>query len=310
MTTQLTQLQFDLHKTAIAAFVFLVWYICFFLIPTSLILISNVARENLITFDDEVRYIWPKPRTAWVKTIFLFLRYFPFAVQLCNRILDEMVIQQRHLGYSALRAWYLSQVVVAHLAMTGVEFVMIARVYALYHNSRWVGWGFGCLLLGESIVVIIGTVVTLPGVHFEPQMLVTNVPHSFAYLGISALVSQAIILVLTLLKYLRGQWIGTSLGILLIRDGSVAYFVFFATTLSAVVYSICGVSFGMTEYAWYMSIISSVGCRLILNMQRLPSSRVSDSGSHTGADLELTTLPDDAETYSFDRHHGLYLAEM
>lgn len=52
-------------------------------------------------------------------------------------------------------------------------------------------------------------------------------PHSFAYLGISALVSQAIILLLTLFRYLRGQWAGTSLGSLLIRDGSVVYLIFF-----------------------------------------------------------------------------------
>jgi len=283
MTTQLTQTDFDLHKTALAALVFLVW-------------------ENLITFDDEVNYIWPKPGTAWLKSVFLFLRYCTLCVSICNRILDEEVIQQQHLSHSALRAWYISQVVIAHLAMTGVEFVMMARVYALYHNNRWVVWGFGCLLLAETIVVIAGLFITLPGVHFEPLLQLRSTPHSFVYLGISALVSQAIILALTLLRYLRGEWAGTSLGTLLIRDGSVVYLIFFATTLSAVVYSARGVPFGTTEYAWLMSLISSAGCRLILNMQRLPSSRGSDSGSHTNPDLELTTLHNDAEAYTFDRH--------
>ncbi|KAJ7703121.1 hypothetical protein B0H17DRAFT_89113 [Mycena rosella] len=208
MPLPLTQTDLDLDKTAIAALVFLVW-------------------ENLITLDDEVEYIWPKPRTAWVKSVFLFLRYFPLAVQLCNRILDEKVIQQAHLSYSALRAWYISQAVVAYLGMTGVEFVMMVRVYALYHNSRWIGWGLGCVLLAETIAVIAGIFITLPGVHFEPQLLLTKVPHSFAYLGISALVSQAIILGLTLHRFLQGQWAGTSLGNLLIRDGSIVYFIFF-----------------------------------------------------------------------------------
>ncbi|KAJ7096246.1 hypothetical protein C8R44DRAFT_371686 [Mycena epipterygia] len=279
-----TQIEFDLHKTAIAALVFLVW-------------------ENLITFDDEVEHIWSKPKTAWVKTVFLFLRYFTLAVQLCNRILDEKVINHDPLGYSALRAWYISQVVVAHLIMTATEFVMMARVYALYHNNRWVGWGFVCLLLGETFAVIAGLFITLPGVHFEPGLLVGRVPHSFAYLGISALVSQAIILVLTLLRFLRGQWAGTSLGTLLIRDGSIVYLIFFVTTLSAVIYSIRGVAFGMTEYAWYLSIVSSVGCRLILNMHRLPSRRrVSDSSFHGSSNMELTTLHDDAYTFHNRSH--------
>ncbi|KAJ7770151.1 hypothetical protein DFH07DRAFT_711548, partial [Mycena maculata] len=247
------------------------------------------CRENFITLDDEIQYIWSKPWTAWVKSVFLFLRYFPLAVQLCNRIIAEMVFQQRHLGLSPLRAWYISQVVVAHLTMTAVEFVMMARVYALYHNNRWIGWGFTCLLFGESIAVFTGVFITLP-THFDPYLMVHEAPHSFAYLGISTLVSQAIILVLTLLRYLRGQWVGTSLGNLLIRDGSIVYFILFATTLSAVVYSVLGLSLGMTEYAWFLSIVSCVGCRLILNMQRLPSSRTSESGSNTDAELELTTL--------------------
>ncbi|KAJ7251505.1 hypothetical protein B0H12DRAFT_1119269 [Mycena haematopus] len=290
----LTQLGFDLHKTSIAALAFLVW-------------------ENLITLDDEVEYIWSKPWTAWVKTVFLFLRYFPLAIQLCNRILDEMIIQQRQLGNSALRAWYISQVVVAHLAMTGVESVMMARVYAIYHNSRWIAWWFLCLWIGETAAVIAGIFITLPEAHFEPQQFMLNVPHSFAYLAISALISQAIILGLTLLRYFQGQWSGTNLGRLLIRDGSIIYLVFFGdetsnppttlvltvlkpvSTMAAAVYSINGLSFGMTEYAWYLSIVSTAGCRLILNMQRLSSSSTTDRSFYPNSSLELTTLHNDIE---------------
>ncbi|KAJ7680400.1 hypothetical protein DFH06DRAFT_416078 [Mycena polygramma] len=281
------QLQDDLHKTAIAALVFLVW-------------------ENLITFGDEVDYIWSKPWTAWVKPVFLFLRYFPLAIQICNRVLSEKVVQHQALGYSALRAWYISQVIIAHVAMTGVEFVMMARVYALYRNDRRLGWAFLCLWLGETIVVMIGLVVTLPGVHFEPQLLLTTAPHSFAYLAISALVSQAIILGLTLARFLKGQWVGTSLGTLLIRDGSIVYIVFFASTMTAAVYSITGLSIGMTEYAWYMSIIGVVGCRLILNMQRLPSSRAARSSLYRTSSLELTTLNNTTDPYTFHRHSESY----
>ncbi|KAJ7901910.1 hypothetical protein B0H14DRAFT_3723900, partial [Mycena olivaceomarginata] len=274
--------------------------------------------ENAVTFDEEVQYIWSKPWTAWVKTVFLFLRYFPLAIQLhvvfhgfdihphhlyrCNRILDEKIIQQQHLAHSALRAWYISQVIVAHLAMTGVEVVMMARVYALYHNSRWVGGGFLCLWLGETIVVIAGLFITLPGIHFEPEQFLLSVPHSFAYLAISALVSQAIILGLTLLRFFQGQWSGTSLGKLLLVDGCIVYVVFFAATFTAAFYSIMGLKLGMTEYAWFLSIISSAGCRLILNMQRLPSSRNPDRSFYRSSSLELTTLHHDIELSTVHHH--------
>ncbi|KAJ6499228.1 hypothetical protein C8R45DRAFT_108924 [Mycena sanguinolenta] len=270
----LTQLGFDLHKTSIAALAFLIW-------------------EHLITLDDEVEYIWRKPWTAWVKIVFLFLRYFPLAIQLCNRILDEMIMQQLDLRPSAVRAWYISQAVVAHLAMTGVEFVMMVRVYAIYRNSRRIAWWFLCLWIVETVVVIAGIFITLPGVDFVPQQFLLSVPHSFAYLAISALVSQAIILGLTLPRFFRGQWSGTSLGRLLIRDGFVVYLVFFVTTATAAVYAITGLSFGMTEYAWYLTIVSTSGCRLVLNMQRLPSTTTSQSFRNSS--LELTTLHHDLD---------------
>ncbi|KAJ7783255.1 hypothetical protein B0H16DRAFT_486287 [Mycena metata] len=266
------QLDYDLHKTSIAALVFLVW-------------------ENLITLDDEVAHIWSKPWNAWIKTVFLFLRYFPLAVQLCNRIISEMVEQHEHLDFSALRAWYISQVLVAHLAMTGVEIVMMARVYALFRNNPWIGHGFIFLWLAETLVVLLGLFLTLPDVHFEPALMITRAPHSFVYLAIAALLSQATILGLTLVRFLQGQWGGTSLGQLLIREGTIIYFIFFVSTMAAAIYSARGLAFGMTEYAWYLSIISTVGCRLILNMQRIPSSsRATDSSFHGTAGLELTTL--------------------
>ncbi|KAJ7045591.1 hypothetical protein C8F04DRAFT_1065396 [Mycena alexandri] len=283
------QLDYDLHKTSIAALVFLVWHGLIF--PPRNTYSYSTYRENLITLDDEVAHIWSKPWNAWIKTVFLFLRYFPLAVQLCNRIISEMVEQHKHLDFSALRAWYISQVVIAHLAMTGVEIVMMARVYALFRNNPWIGCGLILLWLAETLVVLLGLFLTLPDVHFEPALMITSAPRSFVYLAVAALVSQATILGLTLVRFLQGQWGGTSLGHLLIREGTVAYFTFFVSTMAAAIYSARGLPVGMTEYAWYLSIISTVGCRLILNMQRLPSSLGgTDSSFHRTSSLQLTTL--------------------
>ncbi|KAJ7188158.1 hypothetical protein C8R46DRAFT_12406 [Mycena filopes] len=82
-----------------------------------------------------------------------------------------------------------------------------------------------------------------------PQQPSCRAPHSFAYLACATLLSQAILLGLTLLRFLQGQWGGTSLGHLLIRDGSIVYIVFFMSTMAAAIYSVRGLAFGMTEYA-------------------------------------------------------------
>jgi len=176
---------------------------------------------------------------------------------------------------------------------------MMARVVAIYQNSRQVALWFLVLWLGETIAVIAGLFITLPGVHFEPQQFMMNVPHSFAYLAISTLISQAILLGLSLWNFFQGQWLGTGLGRLLMRDGCLVYIVFFVTTLAAAVYSIKEVNFGMTEYAWYLTFISTAGCRLILNMQRLPASRMTNSSLHGSSNLELTTLHNDIELSTF-----------
>ncbi|KAJ6625572.1 hypothetical protein B0H10DRAFT_619050 [Mycena sp. CBHHK59/15] len=207
------------------------------------------------------------------------------------------------LNSSALRIWYICQALIAHLTMTGVESVMMARVYALYHNNRWIACLFASLMFGETIAVIAGIVITLPHGDFDPAVLVTDSPDSFSYFAISALVSQAIILILTLVRYFQGQWAGTSLGTLLIRDGSIVYSILFCTTMSMLIFNERDFAAGMTEYAWYLAIISSVGCRLILNMQQLPSrSRTSESSSHRSSHLELTTLHPDSEAFSFHHH--------
>nr|GAT56335.1 predicted protein [Mycena chlorophos] len=270
----LNTLNVDLRRTAFAGTVALIW-------------------ETLITLDDEVRFIWVKPNTAWIKHAFLFLRYFPLAIHICNRTLSELVYDDpARLNLSFLRGWYLTQVVVAHMVMSGVELVMMARVYALYNNSRLVARTFVLLWILETIVVFIGLAVTIHE-PFEPNLFVTRTPTSFVYLGISTLVSQAVILGLTFAKYLQGEWQGTALIKLLMRDGVFVYFIFFASSLTAAVYSAEKFDFGMAEYSWLLTLQSAVGTRLILNMQRFPERHDDNDGIPTSqrtSVMELTTL--------------------
>ncbi|KAF7296148.1 hypothetical protein MKEN_01430100 [Mycena kentingensis (nom. inval.)] len=266
-------LHVDLHRTSFAGTAALVW-------------------EHLITIDQEVQYIWPKPKTSWVKNVYLFLRYFSLAVQLTNRVLAEMVYSDRHLSLNTLRGYYASLVVIGHACMSCVELVMYMRVYALYHRSRAIAHLFVGLWIAETIVVFIGLAVTLPRLSatFEKERFVTNAPGSFAYLAISTLVSQFIILVLTFAKYKRGEWQGTTLGSLLMRDGTIVYVIFFMSTITAAIYSLQSYAFGMAEFSWLLTIISTVGCRLILNMQRLAESSRPRESSYTTTSMELTTL--------------------
>ncbi|KAF8910383.1 hypothetical protein CPB85DRAFT_687051 [Mucidula mucida] len=251
-------------------------------------------RDTLITFDREVDDIWTKPNSSWLKWAFLFARYFPLLAQITGRVIDLSVLYQLSLilDKSFIRGWYISQVLVVWLTILGAEIVMMSRVYAMYSRNRWIGIGFISLLVMETVTVFLGLGLTLPSSDFDPVMLLTTTSQSFVFFGASAMVAQIIILALSVIRYVRGEWNGIPIIKLMIRDGTLAFGVLFFISLLLVVYTILDTKFATTTYAWMITFVSVVECRLILNMQRVPI--VGADGANTSSDgPPLTTFIED-----------------
>jgi len=231
--------------------------------------------EILITLDQEVEYIWVKPCTAWIKWVFLFARYFPLAIQICNRGIELAIFKQYPLSVNAVRIWHSCQVLVALIVLMPGEVVLMARVYALYNQARWIFNFFSVILVAETVVVVLGFVLTMPQ-NYELRAFITDMPHSFAYFGIAMLVTQVTILVLSAVKYFRGRW-GTAqaapLVKLLVRDGTMAFVAVSSLSLMLMIYAFIGTHWAATEYAWFVTFLSVTECRIIINMQTLPASR-------------------------------------
>ncbi|KAL4268925.1 DUF6533 domain-containing protein [Pleurotus pulmonarius] len=179
-------------------------------------LVRNLVRVNgaalfvqvwewSITLDDEVEYIWSKPKTSWVKWVFLFLRYFTFVAQFVNRSVDMAVLYDFPLRLSAIKVYYIVGVVVAQLAMAGVEIVMMVRVYALYGRSKYVKFSFIFLLFAGFVTMVVGLVLNIPEDNFKPTSIMVSAPASFAYFGVAALVSQVAILALGVMRWRPGS---------------------------------------------------------------------------------------------------------
>ncbi|KAJ8696788.1 hypothetical protein PTI98_006628 [Pleurotus ostreatus] len=197
-------------------------------------LVRNLVRVNgaalfvqvwewAITLDDEVEYIWSKPKSSWVKWVFLFLRYFTFVAQFVNRSVDMAVLYDFPLRPSAIKVYYIVGVVVAQLAMAGVETVMMVRVYALYGRSKYVKFSFIFLLFAGFATMIVGLVLNIPEDNFKPTSIMISAPASFAYFGsvatlfaylylimqhdfrVAALVSQVAILALSAMRWRPGS---------------------------------------------------------------------------------------------------------
>jgi len=235
--------------------------------------------EWAITFDDEVALIWSKSNNSWLKWVFFFARYFIIVVQFTSRSLEMAIRAENELNEKAMRVWYSSQVMVAALSVSALEIVLMARVYALYNKQQWLGILLISILILESIVAIVGLLLNLPGDEFILAMVVTHLPVSFAYFGITSVVVQCVILILTLTKYARSSLSAVPLVRLMMRDGTFAFIMSTIFGLTLVVYTLCNITYAVTGYAWLLSAVSCATCRLIINMQRVPMSHDSEDTS-------------------------------
>ncbi|KAF9070609.1 hypothetical protein BDP27DRAFT_1401939 [Rhodocollybia butyracea] len=238
-----------------------------------------LAWDTLITLDDEIEYIWSKPRNSWIKWAFLIARYLSLALQLTSEILQLVITYSTApLSNTSLRFWFALQGMVAFLIIIGAEIVMMARVYALYNRNKWVRYGFVTLILGESITALLGLILTFPPPdNFSPMMILENTPGSFEWFSCSTVVSQTVVILLSVARYRvmykEGHCEGARILRLMIRDGTLAFTLFFLLALLMVIYHATHEPFAPDEYIWSITVIAVTECRVILNLQKLPSTR-------------------------------------
>ncbi|KAF9529378.1 hypothetical protein CPB83DRAFT_263260 [Crepidotus variabilis] len=278
-----SELESDLFRSSGGALIVLVW-------------------EWAITLDDEIELIWSANR-SWLKWNFLFTRYFIIGVQwlvYLNRSLEMAIRYQYHLDQKLVRTWYSIQILTAALAMCSLEVVLMARVYALYGQSKRIFLVLFSLLALEFVVAIMGLAVTLPGHTFTSVNVITRLPTSFAYFGFTALVVQASILVLTIGKYVKGSMYTVPLVRLMARDGTLTFFAVTLFELFVAVYSLYRVEYAVTAYAWLLTIVSASACRLIVNMLRLSTANFESEDAvseQRTTNLRITTVLTDPIVY-------------
>ncbi|KAE9411415.1 hypothetical protein BT96DRAFT_1011235 [Gymnopus androsaceus JB14] len=246
----------DLESSSGSAFFFLAW-------------------EILITLDDEVELIWSKPWNSWIKWAFLVGRYFSLLLLFADQVVRLVITYSTiNLHDNVLRIWFALQGLIAFSIMEGAEICLMARIYALYNKNKWVGYGFMVLLSAEALTAFLGIGLTFPRPPFDPQVIITQTPGSFDYFSIATLVSQTILLALSMARYRflykQGYWGGTRILHLMSRDGTLAFAIFFMLSLLMLIYHVLHEPFAPDEYTWSIGLISTTECRLILNLQKLP----------------------------------------
>ncbi|KAJ3566529.1 hypothetical protein NP233_g6948 [Leucocoprinus birnbaumii] len=228
---------------------------------SSIAALAFLAWDLTITFDDEVRYIWP-PHDCFI--------------------------------------WQVYQAVAVTLVIIAVDTILILRVFALFRNSPIVHNIIRIAFIGEVISMIIGVVLSTPHIEYNDVCLVVRVPRSFG-LWLASLVFQILLFILTSYRFystIKGGWGRVPLVSVMMRDGTWAFFLLFfiyagyATLIIIPHESYSGVLFG-----WLLAAFSFAGYRIILNLYHFGSAqqnhRSTQLPSHhtriTGTDIQFTS---------------------
>ncbi|KAG0700498.1 hypothetical protein DFH29DRAFT_931776 [Suillus ampliporus] len=227
--------------------------------------------DIVLTSKSEIEYIWPKPRNSFFKWLYFFLRYFSLATQ----IFHQFAVPYLNSGKaprSTCSAWYIYTIILGQVQTTAVEIILAVRVYALFNKSRRIAIILGLQMILEYIILVI-----LVGDYFNkipsiPYCILSKPPSQILYHAIAAVATQSTLLGLSLTKHImarRAGWGRAPLVSLLIRDGTATYLLI--CVIFSCIGSFCKIRDERTVimFFWLISTISSCGCRLIVNMQRL-----------------------------------------
>ncbi|KAF7362180.1 hypothetical protein MVEN_00564100 [Mycena venus] len=271
-----------------------------------------------ITLDDEIKFVWPKPWTR-MKILFLFIRYVPLFVQISTLfIASPELTPQFHFTPHDCFIWQVYQGVATVLVFAAVDYVLILRVYALYHNNATIRKVVLAAFALEVSGMCVGLGLSLGGIKFDEICLTTSVPSTLLIYGGATLLFQTFLFILTLVKFVsavREGWGDTPLVGLVMRDGTWAFFLLFALVAGdASLYTLKNHTFASVLFGWLLSVFSFSGYRVLLNLDRLseaprlPTSQSSSDDSPYQFTTRIITDGDAAHAYeltTFNAQTGL-----
>ncbi|KIM90263.1 hypothetical protein PILCRDRAFT_177324 [Piloderma croceum F 1598] len=244
--------------------------------------VALLCWEICITFDDELKYIWPKPNSSLLKWLFLFHRYFALCAQLSFRIAClSMFNTSTPITLHMCKVFWICQAAAAQSLMLSIDIILMMRVYYLYNRKRWMGILLFSIFSTGHITQGISAVHAFSRLHYHPVCLVIRLPHSLVYYRFAVTITHLIILGLTAWKHvfaLFGGWGSTPILSLMLRDGILMFVIIGFMSIFSMVRK---GAFGNHIFWWFLSIVSSFGCRVIINMQRLRTLKPSEPAEFT-----------------------------
>ncbi|KAF8960806.1 hypothetical protein BDZ97DRAFT_1665344 [Flammula alnicola] len=236
--------------------------------------------EYIITCRDEYQYIWRGSMNR-VKALYMFARYFTLSVQWANTYIVFVPLSRVPVHRHGCMGWFLFLTISACFLLAAVDSLIMLRVYALYNCSPKMAAFLASLLVMQGMLVATCTSRTLHLVPFSETCNVLETPHEVIYIMAGVLLTQTILLVLTIAK--RKIAFGESPIVhLVVRHGAWVFVLVVSMWVTIIPYSLfTQVSKPHIIFVWPIALMSIATCRLIINMQKIHiemrSNRHSDS---------------------------------
>ncbi|KAF4567487.1 hypothetical protein EYR40_006492 [Pleurotus pulmonarius] len=167
--------------------------------------------------------------------------------------------------------WQLYQLIATMILFMAVEYILLLRVEALYGGRRPIKWVIRCLYYVEVTCMVVGISVSAHGFVFDSRCGVTDTPSTAVIFGVVTPIFQTLLFFLTFYKFaqaVKEGWGRTPLTVLLIRDGTWAFFVIeVLLALNGILNFTTDYPYSSLMFCWLLSGFSFVGYRVILRLR-------------------------------------------
>ncbi|KAJ3576751.1 hypothetical protein NP233_g215 [Leucocoprinus birnbaumii] len=154
--------------------------------------LAFLLHEICLTLGPEIDLIWTQ-----------VILPFTMKALVVNRIFDMLDLMYRDILPSPFHDWYTFQIIIAGSLILSLELMLMTRVYALYQRSVRIACILICILLCEILLAVFGLLrdQTMSASKIQ-QGYHGRTPRAYICFGAAVLISQSIVLILTIYQYL------------------------------------------------------------------------------------------------------------
>ncbi|KAH8919357.1 hypothetical protein BT69DRAFT_1284883 [Atractiella rhizophila] len=255
--------------------------------------------EYIVTFPMEYSRMWKAERWTFVRAAFFFNRYWGLGLAVLF-----MITFWSEIPSATCKKIHFIQPVWALLLIWSNEFLLGARVYAIWNQNRMIAYGLATLsTVGVAVKIFIfvqDEPLPIPD-GFGLKGCISNGGVSYIWLHWAIpLFYDAVVFALTLIPLFKYYKTGGSTPLLeaFFRDGALFFFVSAAVNGVNVVYFVIpGVTNNAFNTPLALLVAPMMAARVVLNL-RAPQIKMHNSSSHVGVPSSLfrTTVRGPGET--------------